>query len=119
MNLCDSCSVTTKRCYIPQQRRELENNFGKQAINEVFGKPTELEEIEILLLETEEPQIMLLDKYDNLIKLTHKISIICLDFSTIITWKHDVESMFSWAREFRFLKLSLKFLANFFARSII
>lgn len=80
MNLCDPCLKTTKGSYIPKQRRELEKNFGKQAVTEVFGKPTELEETEILLLETEESQIALLHKYDNLIKATHKISVICLDF---------------------------------------
>lgn len=82
MNLCDPCLKTTKGSYIPKQRRELEKNFGKQAVTEVFGQPTELEEIEILFLETQEPKITLLSKYDNLLKIAHKISVICLDFSS-------------------------------------
>lgn len=69
-----------KGLYIARERRDMENVFGKKAVTEVFGEPSDLEEAEILLLEIEKGEIDLAQEYDNLIKIAHKLSRICLVF---------------------------------------
>lgn len=55
-----------------------ENRNGEKGFNQL----TDLEEAEMLILEIEKGKLNLIQKYDNLLKVAHKIIVVCLDFAS-------------------------------------
>lgn len=66
-----------KRMYIAEERFEMERNFGKELVTEIFGEPTHLEKAESMLLEVEQGKLDRETKYIYMIDVSYQISDAC------------------------------------------